>query len=124
MPWMDVNNLYTNIDTMVDIRAVKDIFLEHPNSNRPDDELLKLLSINLMRNDFQFNDKYYLQVKGTAMGKKLALAYANIFMAAWEKRALQTVPKKPAQYYRFFDEELNKTSTKTHNNLISCRNID
>lgn len=29
------------------------------------------------------------------MGKKIAQAYANIFMAAWEEKALQTVPKKP-----------------------------
>ena len=36
---------------------------------RPDKEILKLLEINLTRNDFQFDDKFYLQTKGTAMGK-------------------------------------------------------
>lgn len=67
------------------IRAIKDIFLKHPNPNRLDDELFKSLFINLTRNDVQFNDKYYLQSKGTAMGKKFALANANIFMASGEK---------------------------------------
>lgn len=50
-----------------------------------------------------FNDKFYLQVKGTAMGKKFVWAYANIFMAAWEKGALQATPLKPVHYYRFLD---------------------
>lgn len=35
-----------------------------------------------------FNGKNYLQIKGTAMGKKFAPAYANIFMANWEKEVL------------------------------------
>lgn len=29
----------------------------------------------------EFNKEFFLQIKGTAMGKKFAPAYANIFMA-------------------------------------------
>lgn len=49
----------------------------------------------LERNDFEFNSIFYLLVKGTAMGKKFALAYTNIFLVAWEKGVLQVAPKKP-----------------------------
>ena len=32
-------------------------------------------------NSFQFNGKNYLQIHGTAMGTKMAVAFANIFMS-------------------------------------------
>lgn len=34
------------------------------------------------------------------MGKKSAPAYANIFMADWEREALQITEKKPTQIFR------------------------
>jgi len=47
--------------------------------------------------------KTYLQIKGTAMGKRLAPAYANIYMANWEQTVLPTCPQSPKCYLRFLD---------------------
>lgn len=101
---MDVDNLYTNIPIEAGIGCVRRIFEQYPDPKRPDVELLKLLDINLCRNDFVFDDKYYLQVKGTAMGKRFAPAYANIFMAYWEHDALRKCKVKPIQYLRYLDD--------------------
>lgn len=101
---MDIDNLYTNIDTTAGLLAIKNIFIKYPDLKRPDEELLKLLEINLKRNDFIFDSKYYLQIKGTAMGKKFSPAYANIFMAKWEEEALDKCSKKPLQYLRYLDD--------------------
>ncbi|KAL2076412.1 hypothetical protein ACEWY4_027991 [Coilia grayii] len=101
---MDVNSLYTNIETPSGLTAVKQYFNKYPNKNRPDKELLKLLEINLTCNDFQFNTDTYLQLKGTAMGKKFAPAYANIFMAVWEEEALTKCDKQPLHYFRYLDD--------------------
>lgn len=101
---MDVDSLYTNIDTPSGLRAVKDFFVKYPDKNRPDEALIKLLDINLNKNDFEFDSKYYLQIKGTAMGKKFAPSYANIFMAQWEEAALAAYQIKPLHYYRFLDD--------------------
>lgn len=101
---MDVDNLYTNIPIPAGIECVRNIFRTYPDPKRPDDELLKLLELNLTRNDFMFNDKFYLQIKGTAMGKKFAPAYANIFMANWEKEALAKCQQQPACYLRYLDD--------------------
>lgn len=68
---IDVDSLYTNIDIDSGIDSVKKIFLKYPDPKRPDAELIQLLDINLKRNDFVFDEKYYLQIKGTAMGKRL-----------------------------------------------------
>ena len=39
----------------------------------------------LRNNVFEFNDNYFAQVKGTAMGTKIAPAYAGLFMAQMEE---------------------------------------
>lgn len=101
---MDVNSLYTNIDIQSGMDAVKKFFVKYPDPKRPDQELLQLLEINLTRNDFVFDNKYYLQIKGTAMGKRFAPAYANIFMANWEEEVFCKCQKKPFYYLRYLDD--------------------
>lgn len=81
---IDIDSLHTNISTELGIKVVKDLFHRYPNPGRPNNEVLTILDINLARNDFQFNSQRFLQVHGTAMGKKFAPAYANIYMTHWE----------------------------------------
>lgn len=101
---IDVDSLYTNIDIQEGIQAVRNIFYKFHDKKRPDKELLQLLEINLRRNDFVFNGQFFLQIKGTAMGKKFAPAYADIFMAEWETAALEKCSKKPLHYFRYLDD--------------------
>lgn len=100
---MDIDNLNTNIDTKSGIEAVKKWFQKFPQPKRPDKHLIELLEINLTRNDFEFDNEYYLQIGGTAMGK-FDPSYANIFMAHWEESALAQFPLKHLYYYRFLDD--------------------
>ncbi|KAK2808422.1 hypothetical protein Q5P01_000626 [Channa striata] len=101
---IDIDSLYTNIDTTAGLAAVQRVFQKYPDKRRPDKQILELLEINLNRNDFEFNGDFYLQIKGTAMGKKFAPAYANIFMANWEEEALAKCPIKPLHYLRYLDD--------------------
>lgn len=101
---IDIDSLYTNIETEAGMRAVKECMKQYPDPKRPDQFILKLLEINLTKNDFEFDSKFYLQIKGTAMGKKFAPSYANIFMASWERSALASFPLKPLCYFRFLDD--------------------
>ena len=101
---LDVKSLYTNIPIPAGIQCVKNIFEKFPDPERPDRQLLQLLDINLTRNDFEFNGQFYLQVKGTAMGKRFAPAYANIFMANWEEEVFNKCHIKPLKYYRYLDD--------------------
>lgn len=101
---MDVESLYTNIDIKEGLESIKTAFLKNPDPGRPDAAILRLLEINLTRNDFEFNGEYYLQIKGTAMGKRFAPAYANIFMAQWETEILGKCEKCPSHYFRYLDD--------------------
>lgn len=92
---IDIDSLYTNINTEMGLRAVSNIFRRYPDAARPDTEILRLLEICLINNDFQFDSKAYLQMEGTAMGQRYAPPYANIYMSEWEREALAKCPLQP-----------------------------
>ena len=101
---LDVDSLYTNIDNKAGIETVRQTFLNNPDPKRPTIEILRLLLTSLKNNDFIFDNEWYLQISGTAMGKKFAPNYANMFMAKWEKEALAKCTKQPLCYYRYLDD--------------------
>lgn len=76
---VDINSLYTNISRDLELKAVYKAYKTNQGPSRPDEVILQLLHISLTSNDSQF----YLQVQGTAMGKKFAPAYANLYMVEW-----------------------------------------
>lgn len=101
---IDIESLYTNINTELGLRTIKNILEQHPDPKRPDEELLQLLEICLRCNDFEFAGRQYLQVQGTAMGHRYAPSYANLYMSQWEREALIKCPHKPTFYFRFLDD--------------------
>ena len=99
---LDVDSLYTNIDNEMGIRAVSEAFATNP---KPIHKcIIKLLRLSLEGNDFAFNGKHYLQISGTAMGKKFAPHYADITMAYWEAQNLPKCILKPKIYLRYLDD--------------------
>ena len=78
---IDVKSLYTCIPHREGIQARAEA-LERSRAIHPDqpdtNTLIILLEIVLKNNTFEFNNKCYIQLQGTAMGTRLAPAYANI----------------------------------------------
>ena len=58
----------------------------------------------LHKNVFRFNDKFYIQKQGTAMGTKMAPAYASIFMGTLESRILSETNPSPIHWKRYIDD--------------------
>ena len=103
---MDVTSLYTNIPQEEGIETVcraYDIFYnnEPPVPTRLINRALRLI---LQENSFQFMEGHYLQTHGTAMGTKMAVAFANIFMAKIETEILSKTRHKPIAFKRFIDD--------------------
>ena len=73
---------------------------------RQDKHILELLELSVKNNDFEFNNQTFLQIPGTAMGKKFAPGHANLFMAQWENTALEKCYKKTTitMYFRYLDD--------------------
>ena len=135
---IDIESLYTCIPIIDGLRAVRSMFNLYPCKHRHDNSLLTLLEINLRRNDFVFNNNFYLQVCGTAMGKTFAPSYANIFLYFWEKH-IDTLTHKPVLFKRYIDDilgvwegsvkDLQEFCTFLNNihvdiNIVSTINID
>lgn len=60
------------------------------------DTIIRLARIVLDTNTFAYNDKYYKQIKGGAMGSPFTMVLANIYMLEWEQSLInnQTSPKE------------------------------
>ena len=76
--------------------------------------LRDFLKIVIKDNHFRFENDYYDQVKGVAMGTRCAPPFANLFLAALEENALaEWSGPAPALWKRFLDDVLMIwTSTK------------
>ena len=79
--------------------------------------------LSLQENSFQFNGKDYLQTHGTAMGTKMTVALANIFMAKVEKEILRQSDTKPIFWKRSIDDVIsmwNKSRDKIEDFLLKA----
>ena len=65
---------------------------------------------------FTFNNKYYKQVDGAAMGSPLGPALANIFMGSFESKQLRDCPNdfKPVFYRCYIEDKLVLFSSPDH----------
>ena len=95
---IDVVGLYPNIPHDEGLAFLKD-FLD----SRVD-TLIELTELVLKNNIFEFSDKTYKQIRGTAIGTKFAPPYAVLFMAALEEKILSKVKKKPSVWWRYIDD--------------------
>ena len=73
------------------------------NSSVPADDLVDLARLVLISNNLSFNDKHYLQIRGTAIGTKMAPSYANVFMGELETKLFEQASVKPDFWRRFID---------------------
>ncbi|CAJ0956185.1 unnamed protein product [Ranitomeya imitator] len=82
---MDVTSLYTSIGHQQGIEAVMTYLQQHTTFTTDKLSFCRdLLGLVLTKNFFLFEDQYYMQQKGTAMGSNVAPPYANIFMDFFE----------------------------------------
>ena len=103
---MDVTSLYTNIPHKEGIETVCQAYETFHNKNPPilTKYLRNMLGLILKENSFQFNGDNSLQTHGTAMGTKMAVAFANIFMAKFETQLICQSNIKLREWRRYIDD--------------------
>ena len=67
---LDVSSLYTNIPHNEGINACDHFLCTDPHNTIPTGTICDLIRMILTINNFTFNDSHYLQIHGTAMGKR------------------------------------------------------
>ena len=118
---MDVTSLYTNISQEEGITSVCNAYKTFYENSPPIPTcfIREMLQLILKENSFQFNGKHYLQTHGTAMGTKMAVAFANMFMNTIETEIIRLSPNKPLVWKRYIDDifslwNIDKTDRLVH----------
>ncbi|MCP3932107.1 MAG: hypothetical protein GY705_23795, partial [Bacteroidetes bacterium] len=101
----DVSALYTNIPHKEGAEAIKS-FMSDVTNPQLGEMLSDLTTKVLESNVFTFDDEYYLQKFGTAMGSRMAPNFANIFMHIFESTHLKNAPIQPLIWKRYIDDIL------------------
>ena len=67
-------------------------------------DICQLTELRLRSTYFQFQEEFFEQMKGAAMGSPLSPIVANLFMEEFEKRALESAPLRPRMWVRYVDD--------------------
>ncbi len=65
------------------------------------DAILKLAHLVLDTNYFVYNNKYYRQIKGGAMGSPFTMTLANVYMLEWEQSLIESQFEQGELYGRY-----------------------
>ena len=98
----DVSALYTNIPHADGLFASKEALNRRSNQKSPTNDLISLLELVLKLNHFEFNRKFYLQIKGH--GIPTAPSYAYTFMGKLETEMIEAAPTSPFYWKMFIDD--------------------
>ena len=85
-------------------------------------EMRTLLQLCTKDMHFMFDDKFYTQVDGVAMGSPLGPVIANIFMVELEKRLIPSMNDKISLWFRYVDDTFTFIKKGEVDNVIEILN--
>ena len=68
------------------------------------DTLMKMARLVLDTNCFAFENKYYQQIRGGAMGSPFTMTLANIYMLKWKQPLIGNQKRHNELYGRYIDD--------------------
>lgn len=100
---LDVDSLFTNVPHQECLHILENMFEKQRLVPGEREDLISLTNLCMNQNYFRFNNQYYRQKEGLAMGSPLSPLMADIFMDNFES---ENVVKDPniLFYYRYVDD--------------------
>ncbi|CAF3432854.1 unnamed protein product [Rotaria socialis] len=128
---IDVTDLYTMIPREGAILALLRFLEENSNEGKIGslriDSIMKLARLVLDNNCFVYNNKYYKQSRGGAMGSAFTQVLANIYMYYWEQDLIKYTTDHRGIYGRYIDDifmATNQTAIEIEQQLKKMMNKD
>jgi uncharacterized coiled-coil protein SlyX len=105
----DIENMYTNIQRKEVTNIINNILennIEIETNTR--EEIIFIMSVIMKQNFFQFDQQYYEQTEGLAMGAPISAILAEVFIQYMEHKYIYPVlrTRKIVAYYRYVDDIL------------------
>ena len=104
----DVTALFTCVPTQSACEVIEECLLGDPSlhdcTNLSPNQIAELLKFCLDQTYFVFQEKYYRQTHGTAMGSPVSPTVAKVYMEHFESKALQTALHPPRVLFRYVDD--------------------
>ena len=104
----DVKALFTSVPIQPALNIIEKLLEEDPELQQRTSMTVKhitcLLEFSLRSTYFTFQNKYYEQVEGAAMGSPISPIVANLYMENFEVRATNTSPQPPLMLMRFVND--------------------
>ena len=101
---IDVVGLYPNIPHEDGLVAMRETLDEQEDKTVSTDSHIELAECVLKNNIFEHTTSFYKQLRGTAIGTKMAPPYAILFMGELEEKILKDCDKKPLTWWRYIDD--------------------
>ena len=101
---IDVVGLYPSILHDKGLEALKAALEHRKDKSISADSLMELARIVLKNNFFELDGEFYLQLRGTAIGRKCAPSYTILSMAALEEKLLSQAPDRPWLWWRYIND--------------------
>ena len=101
--------MYTNIDMTLGLETLKDFLCTNSTNispTFPTHLFLQVMEVVMRNNIFSFQDTYWLQTSGTAMGTPVACAYAMVTYGHYENSTILLNFKANLLYYRRYIDDI------------------
>ena len=107
---LDFTSLYTSILHTDGLKTVKYFLNTRISPSINTDTRVRLIELVLTLNSFGFAGEFFDQISGAAMGTKMGLSYACLFMGYLETQIQNTYQ---VHYYRYIDDGIGITTLST-----------
>ena len=101
---IDVVGLYPNIPHDEGQIAIRKALDSREDKTISTDSLMDLAECVLKNNIFEHNSRFFKQLRGTAIGTKMAPPYAIIYLGYLEENILRDSELKPLAWWRYIDD--------------------
>lgn len=114
----DISSLYTNIPITDGMLALRKFLVKFQIPNQT--LIITLMEFILMNNFFEFNEQFFQQLEGTAMGTPAAPTYANIYLyITFDLPVIEHWGTTIILYKRYLDDLLIIISSTTNEDTFS-----
>jgi hypothetical protein len=124
----DITNMYTNVPTDELINIINSLCKDKLIQDKLTNEIIQITKLIIQQNYFQFQNQFFIQENGLAMGAPTSSVFSEIFLQHMENTTIYKILTQNhiIGYFRYVDDILiiyKKSVTNIQNVFIAFNNV-